>query len=200
MNAGGYMIVLERDEQWQVGYVIQKGHYQKLRDRGIEALREAVANLGPSLAESAATLTDWRQVRLLSVQADRLKKWYRSGLLFLGDAAHVMSPVGGVGINYAIGDAVEAANLLANPLKQRSVTDRHLRAVQRRRQWPTRLVQSLQALDQRYLIEHALHSSGEYRLPRWLRFMFKLPIARNVPSRLFAFGTRRVRVRLSGQS
>lgn len=104
-----------------------------------------------------------------------------------------MSPVGGVGINYAIQDAVEAANLLARPLREHRLTTRHLRAVQRRRLWPTKVIQALQAFDQRYLIEPALRSTGHYRLPLWLRLMFSLPILRWLPSRLFAFGVRRVR-------
>lgn len=194
LGPGAYMIVLDREDQWQVGYVILKGKHQELRAAGITALQESVTRLAPAFAPSMAQLSDWREIRLLSVQADRLKKWYRPGLLFLGDAAHVMSPVGGVGINYAIHDAVEAANRLADPLLSRRLTLRDLEAVQKRREWPTRLVQSLQSFDQRYLIEAALRTTGTYRLPLWLRMTMGLPVIRDIPSRMFAFGVRRVRL------
>ena len=190
---GGYMIVLDREDQWQVGYVILKGQYQSLREAGLDALRAAVARLGPAFAPSLGQL-EWSDVRLLSVQADRLKTWHRPGLLFLGDAAHVMSPVGGVGINYAIQDAVEAANLLTQPLRDGRLTPRDLQRVQRRREWPTRIVQAVQAFDQTHLIERALRATGTYRLPLGLRILMNLPILKNLPSRVFAFGVRRVRV------
>lgn len=193
LGPGGYMIVLNREDQWQVGHVILKGRHQALREAGIDALRESVARLAPALAPSLALL-EWRDIWLLSVQADRLRKWHRPGILFLGDAAHVMSPVGGVGINYAIQDAVEAANLLSRPLLYKTLTPRDLQAVQRRREWPTRLVQALQAFDQRFLIERALRSTGAYRLPLWLRTLMSLPVVKDLPSRVFAFGVRRVRV------
>lgn len=197
LASGAYMIVLDRQDQWQVGFVIPKGQYPPIREAGLESFRATVARLAPALADSAEHLTDWGQVRLLSVQADRLRSWYRPGLLLLGDAAHVMSPVGGVGINYAIQDAVEAANLLTGPLRSGSVRSRDLRAVQRRRQWPTRVVQALQSFDQRYLIQAALDAREPYRLPLWFRLLFQLPVVRHLPSRLMAFGTRRVRVRKS---
>jgi 2-polyprenyl-6-methoxyphenol hydroxylase-like FAD-dependent oxidoreductase len=195
LASGAYMIVLDRQNQWQVGFVIPKGRYPQIRQAGLESFRESVARLAPALAASAEHLTDWAQVRLLSVQADRLRTWYRPGLLLLGDAAHVMSPVGGVGINYAIQDAVEAANLLTGPLQAGSVRPRDLRAVQQRRLWPTRVVQALQSFDQRYLIQAALDAREPYRLPLWFRLLFRLPIIRHLPSRLMAFGTRRVRIR-----
>lgn len=195
LSAGGYMIVLHRDDQWQIGYVIRKGLYSQLRAAGIEALRDSLGRLAPGLSQSLPHLTDWKQVRLLSVQSDRLRQWHRPGLLCLGDAAHVMSPVGGVGINYAIQDAVEAANLLSGPLLAGTISPHDLRAVERRRQWPTRVVQEMQAFDQRFLIDRALRTTGEYRLPLWLRILLKLPVVRNLPSRLFAFGVRKVSVR-----
>lgn len=186
---GGYMIVLERPAEWQIGFVIAKGTFNQRREAGIGALREQVCRLAPGLARSADQLANWDQVRLLSVHADRLRRWSCPGLLCLGDAAHVMSPVGGVGINYALLDAWAAADVLARPLLSGRVTPRDLRSVQRRRQWPTRIVQTLQALDQRLLIEAALRTRrSSYRLPFWFRWPLRWPVLRDLPARLFAFG------------
>lgn len=188
LASGGYMIALERGDEWQIGFVIPKGSHPERREAGIAALRDAVARLAPSLAPSAASLVEWRQVRFLSVQADRLTRWYRPGLLCLGDAAHVMSPVGGVGATLAIQDAVAAAQCLARPLRTGRVTPANLRAVQRRRAVATWLVQSLQSFDQRYLIEPALRRTGPYRLPIWLRVLLATPLVRDVPTRFLALG------------
>lgn len=194
LAAGGYLIALPRRHEWQIGYVIEKGRLAEVRAAGVDALRSAVAELAPPLAEAARSLVDWRQVKPLSVEADRLRRWYRPGLLCLGDAAHVMSPVGGVGVNYAIQDAAAAAERLAEPLLAGRVSTSDLRAVQRRRDWPTRIVQALQAFDQRRLIEPALAARAPYRLPLWLRLATSIPGLRRLPSYLFAFGVRRPRI------
>src|SRR5205823_12757413 len=123
------------------GYVIPKGGYQKLRAAGLPAFRQEVAGLLPEWADRLDTIQEWKQVSLLSVESSRLPRWYKPGLLLIGDAAHVMSPVGGVGINYAIQDAVVAANVLGGRLESGRLRLSDLAAVQRRREWPTRIIQ-----------------------------------------------------------
>jgi 2-polyprenyl-6-methoxyphenol hydroxylase-like FAD-dependent oxidoreductase len=139
--AGGRVgVLLDRGEQWQCAYVIPKGTYRDIKTAGLEELRRSLANVVPEVADRVGHLKEWKQISLLSVEADRLRKWHRPGLLMIGDAAHTMSPVAGVGINYAIQDAVVAANVLAGPLREGQVTERGLAKVQRRRELPTRLI------------------------------------------------------------
>jgi 2-polyprenyl-6-methoxyphenol hydroxylase-like FAD-dependent oxidoreductase len=181
---GHMLILLDRDEQWQVAYVIPKGTYRQLRDAGFASLRASVAELMPELADRVDQLDDWTRVSLLSVESSRLKRWYRPGLLLIGDAAHVMSPVGGVGINYAIQDAVATANILATPLKAGRLRLRDLAAVQRRRELPTRLIQAAQSFVQQRVVAGALGRQRPLAPPALLR----LPILRDLPARLVAFG------------
>jgi 2-polyprenyl-6-methoxyphenol hydroxylase-like FAD-dependent oxidoreductase len=140
------------------------------------------------LADRVGYLKNWKQGSLLSVESDRLRRWYRPGLLLIGDAAHVVSPVGGVGINLAIQDAVVAANVLAEPLKTGRLRLRDLAAVQRRREWPTRLIQEVQTLAQWWVVSGALDASETYRLPILLRLLMRTPLLRNLFGRLIAFG------------
>jgi 2-polyprenyl-6-methoxyphenol hydroxylase-like FAD-dependent oxidoreductase len=191
---GRILIFLDRSDQWQVGYVFPKGGYQKLRGRGVEALRRSIAELVPQFADRVEVLKEWTQVSLLSVESNRLRRWYRPGLLLIGDAAHVMSPVGGVGINYAIQDAVVAANVLAGPVRAGRVSLEDLGMVQRRREWPTRIIQAFQNLIQRRLVSGALDATQRFRLPIVLRLMLSLPILRNLPGRLIGLGVWRVHV------
>lgn len=184
IGRGHILILLDRSEQWQVGYVIPKGTYQKLRAAGLDELRRVVGELAPELSDRVDYLKDWDQVAMLSVESSRLALWYKPGLLLIGDAAHVMSPVGGVGINYAIQDAVVAANVLTEPLKTGKVRLRDLRAVQRRRMWPTRIIQSFQSLIQRRLIAQALDPTRSFQPPAFLRFSF----LRKLAARFIAFG------------
>jgi 2-polyprenyl-6-methoxyphenol hydroxylase-like FAD-dependent oxidoreductase len=185
---GHILVMLDRLEQWQVGYVILKGSLQEIREAGLEALRRTISEMAPHLADRVELLKDWKQVAVLSVESSRVPQWYKPGLLLIGDAAHVMSPVGGVGINYAIQDAVAAANLLTPALKRGEVTPDDLAAVQRRREWPTRVIQRLQALVQRNIIGSALDPNRPFRLPLVLRLMTRLPVLRNIPARLIAYG------------
>ena len=191
LGRGHILIMLDRAEQWQIGYVIPKGTYQQLRAAGLDELRRVVAELAPELGDRVGVLKDWDQVAMLSVESSRLARWYAPGLLLIGDAAHVMSPVAGVGINYAIQDAVVAANVLAAPLKAGAVRLRDLRAVQRRRIWPTRIIQSFQAMIQRRLIVPALNASSAFTPPALLRS----PILRQLAARFIAFGIWRVHVK-----
>lgn len=138
-DTGRVFVMLNRDDYWQCAFVIPKGGFDEIKGRGLEFFREEIAHLAPYLRDRTAELADWSDVKLLSVSVDRLRKWYRPGLLCIGDAAHAMSPVGGVGINLAIQDAVTAANILARRFKEGTVSEDDLQAVQRRREFPTRL-------------------------------------------------------------
>jgi 2-polyprenyl-6-methoxyphenol hydroxylase-like FAD-dependent oxidoreductase len=193
LGRGHIAILLDRFDYWQAGYVIPKGTYPELRSAGIEMFRRSFGELIPEFAGRLEHLEDWRQVSLLSVESSRCPRWYRPGLLLIGDAAHVMSPVGGVGINYAIQDAVVAANVLAEPLKtaQSQLKDldvRYLAAVQRRREWPTRLIQGVQTLLQQRILALALGDDRPFTPPKLLRLLLRVPILRDLPARVIAFG------------
>src|SRR5919199_1814353 len=181
---GHIAILLDRFDYWQAGYVISKGTYPELRAVGIEAFRRSFGELIPEFAARLEHLEDWRHASLLSVEASRCPRWYRPGLLLIGDAAHVMSPVGGVGINYAIQDAVVAANVLSTPLKNGHLHLWDLAEVQRQREWSTRIIQGFQSLVQQQIIKGALDTTRKFTPPAFMR----LPIWRNLPARLVAFG------------
>lgn len=194
---GGHIVALiNRGDYWQIACVIPKGSAERLRARGIEELHRTLRELVPELGARAGELTSWDQVSVLSVQANRLVRWHRPGLLCIGDAAHAMSPVGGVGINFAIQDAVVAANVLAEPIRRGRVTARHLGAVQRRRAWQVRAMQLLQALMLRAgLAASGPGAGGPARLARRVggRLM-TARVALAMRSRLIAMGLRRVHV------
>lgn len=200
VGRGHIAILLDRFDYWQAGYVIPKGTYPELRREGIAALRRGFAQLVPEFADRLERLEDWRQVSLLSVESSRCPRWYRPGLLLIGDAAHVMSPVGGVGINFAIQDAVVAANVLAQPLKESQVRledldTRYLAAVQRRRELPTRVIQAIQTQIQRRVLASVLRSEQPLSPPGWLRMLVRVPLVRSLPARIFGLGLWPVRVK-----
>ncbi len=182
------VVLMDHGEYWQVGYIIAKGSYPRLKAEGLDALRRRLAQLLPELGNRVEHLHDWRQGTLLSVESSCLKRWYRPGLLLIGDAAHVMSPVGGVGINHAIQDAVVAANVLTTPLKQGRIELRHLAVVQRKRREPTRIIQLFQRFLHRWGVDGALQSSQPFTLPVVLRLGARLPLVRALASWLIAFG------------
>jgi len=184
IGKGHIVVMLDRSDQWQMAYVIPKGGYQTIRAAGIEALRQEIVKVVPELSDRLEHLKDWSQVAFLAVESSRLPRWYRPGLLLIGDAAHVMSPVGGVGINYAIQDAVVAANVLSEPLKAGNVQVSDLAAVQRRRELPIRIIQAFQSLIQQQIFARVLNSEESFKPPAFLR----LPILRDIPARLIAFG------------
>ena len=188
-DVGRIFVLLNRGEHWQCGYVIPKGAAEEIRGRGLDAFRAAVSALMPFAADRVGEISGWDHVKLLTVKVDRLRQWYRPGLLCIGDAAHAMSPVGGVGINLAIQDAAAAANRLWRPLHDRTVGPEHLRRVQRRRQWPTRVTQWLQVVVQRRLVSEAL-GGGPFRLPLVVRLLARCPLARRLPARLVGVGIR----------
>ena len=191
---GSLLVLMDHSECWQVGYIIPKGTYPRLKERGLPALHRSVATLAPELANRVTALEDWKQGSLLSVESDRLQRWYKPGLLLIGDAAHVSSPVGGVGINLAIQDAVIAANVLSGPLKAGKVRTPHLAAVQRRREWVVRLLQGAQNLAQRCVVAKVLEGNRSFELPRLLRLLLRVPMLRAVPARLIAYGAGTVRL------
>ena len=194
IGSGSILIVLDRADYWQAGLVFLKGRYQELHAQGIAAIRRTIAEIEPRLARNVESLTDWHQLSLLSVESSLCPRWHKPGLLLIGDAAHVMSPVGGVGINYAIQDAVVAANLLTAALKEGRVAESQLAQVQRQRQWTIRVIQRMQSIMQNNLLAKALASQGPARVPWQMRLLVRIPILRDVPSRLIAFGPRRVRL------
>ena len=197
IGRGRMLIVLDRADYWQTGLVFPKGKYQELRTQGLNAIRQTIVEIEPRLARHAESLTDWQQFSLLSVEASICSRWYKPGLLLIGDAAHVMSPVAGVGINYAIQDAVVAANVLADPLRAGRIKTAHLAEVQHQREWPTKVMQAMQSFLQRNLVANVLGSQQPFGPPWQLRLLLNIPVLRNLPSRLVAFGPRRVRLRES---
>jgi 2-polyprenyl-6-methoxyphenol hydroxylase-like FAD-dependent oxidoreductase len=186
------MLAADRGDQWQVGVIIPKGGYRSIRAERVATLRETIAEALPVLGDRVGDLDEWRQVAMLSVRADRVKRWHRPGLLLIGDAAHVMSPVAGNGINYAIADAVAAHNLLAGPLAEGSITDKHLAAVQRRRDWPTRVTQFSVARAQNRLL--AGFSKARARPPAFVRWALRIPWVPRQAIRIAAYGLRPERI------
>ncbi len=149
VNYGKALILINRNEYFQAGLIIAKGSFDRLKQRGLESFRSDLLKIAPFFGDRVNELQDWDSIKLLSVQINRLKRWHRPGLLCIGDAAHAMSPAGGVGINYAIQDAVAAANLLAEPLRNGPVSESIFAALQRRRELPTRIIQTAQAFAHR---------------------------------------------------
>jgi 2-polyprenyl-6-methoxyphenol hydroxylase-like FAD-dependent oxidoreductase len=195
-DAGRILVTINRGEHWQVGYVIPKGSLDEVREAGLDGFRDTIAKLAPFARDRVRELRTWDDVKLLTVRVDRLRRWYRPGLICIGDAAHAMSPVGGVGINLAIQDAVAAANVLAAPLREGRHTTGDLRRVQRRREFPTRVTQRLQIIVQRRIITRVLGSRGDrVRLPIGLRFLARFPLLRRIPARLIGIGVRPEHVR-----
>jgi 2-polyprenyl-6-methoxyphenol hydroxylase-like FAD-dependent oxidoreductase len=193
--AGKIFIMLDREEYWQCGYVIPKGAAEETRNRGMEKFREEIVSLVPFLRDRVGELRDWNDISLLTVKVDRLKKWFRPGLLCIGDSAHAMSPVGGVGINLAIQDAVAAANILAAKLMEGNVSESDLEQVQRRREFPTRATQKLQIAIQNRVIRRVLGTSNPLKLPSLLRLLRRFPVLRRIPARVIGIGFRPEHIR-----
>jgi 2-polyprenyl-6-methoxyphenol hydroxylase-like FAD-dependent oxidoreductase len=195
-NRGHIMVMLNRGDSWQCGFVIPKGYAEEIRKQPIEAFRNEVADMAPFTRDRVSELKGWDDVKLLTVSVDRLRNWHRPGLLCIGDAAHTMSPIGGVGINLAIQDAVAAANLLALPLRSGTLTEDDLHKVQRRREFPTRFTQRLQVLIQNRIIRRVL-AGREQLAPPWpLRLFNRFPVLRRIPARLIGVGVRPEHVRV----
>lgn len=188
--AGGMFITIDRGDYWQCAYVIPKGSAEKLQAEGIAAFRNHIIGFVPSFADRVGELESFDDVKLLTVTVDRLKTWHRPGLLCIGDAAHAMSPIGGVGINLAIQDAVAAANLLAAPLKEGRADESHLEALEKRRLWPTRVTQRAQLIIQNRIVSAILHAKSPIRPPSALRLFGRVPVLQRLPARLIGIGVR----------
>jgi 2-polyprenyl-6-methoxyphenol hydroxylase-like FAD-dependent oxidoreductase len=189
-NAGGLLILLDRGDYWQCGMVIGKGAFEDIKQKGLTAFHERIIGFAPFLQDRVSELDDWGKIKLLTVKVDRLKRWHCPGLLCIGDSAHAMSPIGGVGINLAIQDAVATANLLAEPLRTHALNENHLVAVQQRRQQPARITQNLQLLIQNKVIEPLLNRTDPVTVPTGLKLLQRLPLLRRIPARLIGVGFR----------
>jgi 2-polyprenyl-6-methoxyphenol hydroxylase-like FAD-dependent oxidoreductase len=190
---GHLLVMFNRPDEWQIGYVVAKGDFGTVKVQGLEAFRRSIGDLVPWLRDRTATITAWHDVHLLSVKSDRLARWHYPGLLFIGDAAHVMSPVFGVGINYAIADAVELVNVATDDLLRGVVPESAFAQVQRRRERPTRIIQQMQNAVQDRIVRRAL-TGHAFDLPPIARLVLRIPRLRDVPARIIASGLSPVRL------
>ncbi|MDB4938961.1 MAG: hypothetical protein JWP87_5933 [Labilithrix sp.] len=190
LNHGRILVTIDRGDYWQCAFVIRKGGYHEVRGRGLEALRADVAKLAPFLSDRLEEISDWEQVKLLTVQVNRLERWWRPGLLCIGDAAHAMSPVGGIGINLAVQDAVAAANALAEPLRERRLADADLAAVEARRAPPTRLTQAGQVLVQDRVLGRVLAQDRPIKPPLVLKVVSRARTLQRLMGRVIGMGVR----------
>jgi 2-polyprenyl-6-methoxyphenol hydroxylase-like FAD-dependent oxidoreductase len=198
-GAGHILVGINRGDYWQCGFVIAKGTLEAVKAQGLDPIRGAIAELAPFLADRSDEIHSFDDFRQLTVGVDRLTTWHKPGVLCIGDAAHTMSPIGGVGINLAVQDAVAAANILARPLREGRLDDADLAAVQARRLRPTQLVQTLQVQIQRRVISGVLGSTGQPEPPLPLRLIARYPILARIPARLLGLGYRRERVMEMGR-
>ena len=189
IRAGKMMVMLNREEYWQCAFVIPKGEFARIQERGLEAFRKEIEIVAPVVRDRTTELTDWSDIKLLTVIVDRLEQWQQPGLLFIGDAAHAMSPIGGVGINLAIQDAVAAANILAAPLQSSILSEGHVRRVQQRRMFPTRLTQRMQVLVQNRVISRVL-GTRSVSIPKALKLLLGFKFTRQVLARVVGIGFR----------
>lgn len=193
MADGKLCILLNRPDSWQIGYVFPKGNFGQLREKGIEHLQTSLRQTVPWLDDRVLSIRDFKDLHVLKIKADCLDKWYAEGLLLIGDAAHVMSPAGGVGINFAIADAVEAANVLIPSLLKGAVTTKDLVEVQNRRFKATQSIQRVQAMMIRNLLGRAL-GNKDFNLPLIARIFLRIPLLRDIPAKMVAFGPRPARI------
>jgi 2-polyprenyl-6-methoxyphenol hydroxylase-like FAD-dependent oxidoreductase len=190
IEAGKMMVMLDRGDYWQCAYVIPKGGIEQVQARGLEAFRQGVVQMSPFLADRVGELKSWDDIKLLTVTVDRLRKWWRPGLICIGDSAHAMSPIGGVGVNIAVQDAVAAANRLAAPLRSGQVTDADLQAIQERRMLAVRFTQWLQLTVQNRVISRVLKSEQRPKPPLMFKLLKIFPVLQRIPARLLGVGIR----------
>ena len=189
------LVMIDRGDYWQIGYVIRKGSFAQIKEEGIAAFRARLSAVAPLPASRFEELAEWDQVHLLKVRTDRLKTWWRPGLLCIGDAAHAMSPIGGVGVNLAIQDAIAAANVLAGPLRQGALSDDHLRAVQARRNFPTKATQAVQRMMRRKRTAET-QSTSKSRPPGFMRAIARSRLLPHLTGRLIGMGFRPEHIRV----
>jgi 2-polyprenyl-6-methoxyphenol hydroxylase-like FAD-dependent oxidoreductase len=194
VESGKMLVMLNRNEYWQCAYVIPKGTADEVKQAGLDKFRNSVGDISPFLRDRLHEIDNWDKVKLLTVEVDRLRRWYRAGLICIGDAAHAMSPIGGVGINLAVQDAVAAANILAEPLRRGTVTIDTLKQIQQRREFPTRVTQRLQIMMQNNVIRPALANNGRPKAPLFMKMM-QWPLLQRIPGRFLAFGVRPEHIR-----
>ena len=190
IEAGKMLVTLNRGDYWQCAYVIPKGGIETVKREGLAAFRDRVSEIEPFLKDRVGELHSFDDIKLLTVAIDRLRQWHRPGLLCIGDAAHAMSPVGGVGVNLAVQDAVAAANILAEPLRASGVTSVHLAAVQARRAFPMQVIQRMQVIVQNKLLSPALASRERPKPPFVMRLIQWFPVLRRIPARIVGLGVR----------
>ncbi|PYX98787.1 MAG: hypothetical protein DMG63_10880, partial [Acidobacteria bacterium] len=195
VDRGRIMVMINRGEYWQCAFVIPKGTAEALKARGIENLREEISRLVPYLGNRVGELRDWDDVKLLTVKVDRLERWYKPGLICIGDAAHAMSPIGGVGINLAVQDAVAAANVLAPALLTRKAITHSLQQVQRRREFPTIVTQAAQIFAQNRIISRVLAADKPLQVPSIMKLLDRWPLLQRIPARAIGIGARPEHVR-----
>jgi len=191
------MVLLNRGGYWQCAYLIRKGDFDRIKERGLEAFRDDVRSVSLFLGDRVGELKSWEPVKLLTVRVDRARTWSRAGLLLIGDAAHAMSPIGGVGINLAIQDAVAAANVLGPRLLRNDVSPGDLERVQRRREFPTRITQGVQTFLQDRMIRRVLGSDEQIPLPWPMKLLQRWPFLRRLPARLIGIGIRPEHVKMT---
>jgi 2-polyprenyl-6-methoxyphenol hydroxylase-like FAD-dependent oxidoreductase len=189
-ETGRMVVLIDRGDYWQCAFLIPKGSIEEIKRTGLPAFRQTVAQVVPPFADRVDELRDWDQIKLLTVAVNRLERWHRPGLLCIGDAAHAMSPVGGVGVNLAVQDAVAAANLLWQPLKAGTVNDEDLERVQKRREFPTWVTQRMQVIVQNNVIGRVLGAQKTLEAPLALRLMARFAPLRRIPARLIGMGMR----------
>jgi 2-polyprenyl-6-methoxyphenol hydroxylase-like FAD-dependent oxidoreductase len=192
---GRLFVMIDRGDYWQCAYVIPKGGFDEVRRKGLDAFRRSLVEINPALGDRVQELASWDDIKLLTVVIDRLKRWYRDGLLCIGDAAHAMSPVGGIGINVAIQDAVAAGNILGPALRKGPVPESLLAEVQKRREWPTRMTQSLQVVVQNLVIRNVLQMQKKPHAPFLVKLFKWFPALRRIPGRIIGMGFRPEHVR-----
>jgi len=191
VKTGHIFVMFDRGDYWQSAYLIRKGGFDELKAGGIGALQRALVEMAPILSDRIAVLDDWSKVSMLEVRVDRLQRWHRPGVLCIGDSALALSPIGGVGINLAIQDAVAAANILTTPLRNGATPrDADLARVQDRRMFPTRVTQAFQVFIQSHAIGPLLQGAEISSAPLPIRLLNEFPRLRRLPARLIGIGVR----------
>jgi len=190
ISTGSFLVMINRTTYWQCAFLIKKGTIDAVHARGLPSFHQDLLKVAPFLGKRVEELDDWDKVKLLTVTVDRLSTWHRPGLLCIGDSAHAMSPIGGVGINLAIQDAVAASNLLTEPLQKGTLNEGDLAKVQKRREWPTKMTQGMQVFIQNNLVKRVLNDPSPIEIPLFFKLLKRFPILRRIPARLIGIGFR----------